>query len=185
MYHIKNDKRSQKSAKLISDALTQCLNNKPFSEITITDIQRTSHVGRATFYRLFDNLTDVLAYQCDQIFDDVLEKYSTNPQLSSKEIILLFIDIWLQHEKLLDVIVYSNRLDILIESHKRAEDKIKNIFLPHTEIDDKQFNYLIFILTYLMSGALDGWVKGGRKESPYELLEQLINSLDIIGHILK
>ena len=68
MYHIKNDVRSQKSAKFISEGLQKCLAYKTFSEITITDVLRASYVGRATFYRLFDNLSDVLAYLCIPTF---------------------------------------------------------------------------------------------------------------------
>ena len=80
MYHIKKDKRSQTSARLISEGLTKCLQKKDFSKITITDIQKESYVGRATFYRLFDKLPDVLAYQCDQVFEDVLQNIKEMPK---------------------------------------------------------------------------------------------------------
>lgn len=60
MYHIKNDKRAEKSAKLICDAMLQLISTKSFSEITVSDIQRVSSVSRSTFYRCFDCLADVL-----------------------------------------------------------------------------------------------------------------------------
>ncbi len=62
MYHISKDERAKKSAIKIGNGLLRCLKTKEFYQITVTDIQKTSNVGRATFYRLFDNITDVLSY---------------------------------------------------------------------------------------------------------------------------
>ena len=63
MYHIKSDKRSRTSAKLICDAMLRCLDEKPFSEITIVDLQKESTVDvllfivcstvRKTFWNIF------------------------------------------------------------------------------------------------------------------------------------
>lgn len=38
MYHIKEDKRSKTSAKLIVSGLYNCLKHKKFDDITISDI---------------------------------------------------------------------------------------------------------------------------------------------------
>ena len=40
MYHIKNDRRAEKSVELIIGALTELMGEKAFSEITVTDVQR-------------------------------------------------------------------------------------------------------------------------------------------------
>ena len=61
MYHIKKDKRCQQSAQMIIEGLNQCLAEKEFAKITVSDIQRKTGVSRATFYRLFDDTSDVLA----------------------------------------------------------------------------------------------------------------------------
>ena len=185
MYHIKNDKRSQTSARLISEGLLKCLSDKEFSKITITDVQRASFVGRATFYRLFDNLTDVLAYQCDQIFEDVIYSYDTSSKQSPESIITHFIDNWLKHEKLLEAIVECNRLDIIIESHRKTKDKIKNFFFLNIEMDTTQTDYLIVVLTALMSGILAEWVRNGRKENTLQLYNQVRNSIRLIHHMIK
>ena len=76
MFHIKPDKRSQTSANLIVEGLFECMRTKNFSEITITDLQKVSTVSRTTFYRLFDKISDVLEFQCENIFEKtVLNMY--------------------------------------------------------------------------------------------------------------
>lgn len=72
MYHIKNDKRCQKSAARIGEAFRTVLAGKQLSEITVTDIQKASGVGRSTFYRLFDNIDDVLLYVAEDEFHGLI-----------------------------------------------------------------------------------------------------------------
>lgn len=81
MYHIKEDKRSLRSAQLIYQGLLDCLEEKEFQQISISDIQRKSFVSRSTFYRLFDTLNDVLDYQIHLVFLETISKELT----SSKE----------------------------------------------------------------------------------------------------
>ena len=69
MYRIKDDKRVRTSARLIYTGLMRCLGSQRLSSLTVTDVLRSSGVGRATFYRIFDSLTDVLAYGCEQAFN--------------------------------------------------------------------------------------------------------------------
>ena len=68
MIHIQQDPRAIRSAGLIADGLTACLARMPFGEVTVTSVCRAAGVGRATFYRLFDNTADVLDYRCGQVF---------------------------------------------------------------------------------------------------------------------
>ncbi len=46
MYHISHDKRAQKSAELIWQGMEQCLQEKPFDKLRISDINQKSYVSR-------------------------------------------------------------------------------------------------------------------------------------------
>lgn len=72
MYHISEDPRARESARRICDALLECAQHKPFSEITVTDLYREHRISRTTFYRLFDNTVDVLEYHCCQMGRSIL-----------------------------------------------------------------------------------------------------------------
>lgn len=72
MYHIRNDKRAIQSSELIYNGLLECIRKKPFDQITISDLQKASGVARSTFYRAFDNISDVLFWKCDTCFNEVL-----------------------------------------------------------------------------------------------------------------
>ena len=49
MYHIKDDKRCEKSTELIISSVMELTKEKTLNEITISDVQERSTVSRATF----------------------------------------------------------------------------------------------------------------------------------------
>ena len=72
MYHIPNDVRARKSVELILQGLYKALEKKSLNDIKVNDIYLNCYVSRATFYRLFDSIYDVLLYQCDLIINEML-----------------------------------------------------------------------------------------------------------------
>ena len=77
MYHIANDLRAKKSAELICQGLEECLKEMPLNKIHIVNIYKKCFVSRATFYRLFDTIEDVFAYECDLIREDTMKAVKT------------------------------------------------------------------------------------------------------------
>ncbi|MBW4082614.1 TetR/AcrR family transcriptional regulator [Paenibacillus sp. S150] len=72
MYRIGNDKRKTQSAKLICLGMEKLTQIQDYNDISITQIICVSGVGRATFYRLFDDKSDVVLYQMESVFKPVL-----------------------------------------------------------------------------------------------------------------
>ena len=68
MYHIKKDKRTKKSAELIFNSFSLLLSEKKYEDIKVTEVIEKAQVSRATFYRNYDSLEDILRYECDQKF---------------------------------------------------------------------------------------------------------------------
>ena len=95
MYHISTDKRAQKSAALIWQGMEQYLQEKPFHKLRISDINQKSYVSRATFYRLFDSLQDVLVYQCDRIYSQLEKAFRSNEIQTKQDFFLLLIEKWM------------------------------------------------------------------------------------------
>lgn len=112
MYHIKQDKRAQTSVELICTGLKQCLREKSFENITISDIQRISGVSRSTFYRNFDRIEDVLALMCDRVFEEALSSGYANISES-------VFRTWFRHSDMIETVVSIGRGDMLYASLRR------------------------------------------------------------------
>ncbi|MGB0389158.1 MAG: helix-turn-helix domain-containing protein, partial [Ardenticatenaceae bacterium] len=72
MYHIKNDQRAIRVSQMLVDALVVLMGQKKFDQIKVSDLVKEAGVGRATFYRNFDMIEDVLRMRCDQTIDGLM-----------------------------------------------------------------------------------------------------------------
>ncbi|MCK9328613.1 MAG: hypothetical protein PHS20_06570 [Sphaerochaetaceae bacterium] len=167
MYHIKADKRSERSAALIYRGLLECLKSKPFDLISISDLQRASSVARTTFYRCFDNISDVLMWKCDMCFFEVLGAY--NPQRFPNEIELArhYFSYWITHSDILELLIRINRQDIIYACHMKNAKILQKRFGNAP----KHGNYFIAIRTGFTISVLTTWLSSGRKENADELVD--------------
>lgn len=174
MYHIKTDKRSQKSARIITDAVMEILKAKNFKDMTISDIEKRSYIARSTFYRLFDNTMDVLVYKCDQIFDELNTIHSHYSYKTLEEIMILTGEYWMQNAIILEILHRSVYQNILQESFERHFPKMIENFLGEEKKNSIVCDaYLSAFITSMISTALLTWVKEGKKETSVELWKKL------------
>ncbi|WP_152668338.1 TetR/AcrR family transcriptional regulator [Lactiplantibacillus herbarum] len=178
MYHIKSDKRMHTSARLIIDGLMTCLQTKKFDNVTITDVQRVSGVGRSTFYRLFDNLSDVLMYQTDQLFASMIAEQRTKKDIDSNTLMNFFVRQWLDNTILLETLIDSHRDDILLAGFENSFTNLKDFLLPDKQLDSISTDYFIGFVASVVVGGLKTWIKRGKTESPAILLAQVRQASD-------
>lgn len=112
MIHVKDDKRSKKSASLLVDGLAKCLKDKQIENITISDIQKASGVSRATFYRLFDTVEDILAYKCEELAHDLKTRFMNKDKDPNEDFLLFSIKYWIENNAYIEAMYRSNRSDI-------------------------------------------------------------------------
>ncbi|EAE1331006.1 TetR/AcrR family transcriptional regulator [Listeria monocytogenes] len=168
MYHIKRDKRSETSANLIVSGFYRCLEKTPVQKLTISQICKEAGVGRTTFYRLFDEIIDILIFQCDKEFADIMTEMS---QFNGDYRFL--IEKWLKKKDLITAIMHCNRFDLLFNVHMNNTSKIKNFFSIEQKLNTNQLNYLMAILTSILVGNIHSWIINGGEETVDDILKQL------------
>ena len=179
MYHIKDDKRAAKSSELIYQGLISCMKDKDFSKISITDIQRTSTVGRATFYRHFDSMIDVLHWKCDQEYHNVMNSYvsmETHEQ-AKDEFFIYFFDYWTGHSEVLETLIRLGRYDIIYQCHYSNAPILYEYFKQAFKIPKRNYKYYMGFRIGAFVGVLITWINGGKKESSKELVKIIVDLL--------
>ena len=174
MYHIKLDKRTEASAKLITEAVLALMEEKPFDAITITDIQRRSGVSRSTFYRSFDKLEDVLELLCDQGFQAAFDRGGNVP--------VAVFRYWSENSGILEALVQIRRTDILYSSFRRTA--ADHPLLQGLQEDEAQYDYFVSIITSGMVGILTTWVEHGKTETGDEVLEKAVGAIGSMAEML-
>ena len=181
MYHIPKDKRAEKSVEKICNGFLQMLESKSFLDISISDIQKATKIGRSTFYRLFDNTSDVLSYLCDKIFMETDIAIEKNNKANAQKTTLCFIEKFMQNKTLLSAIVDSNRIDFLQNAHtKFLTSKSANFFLKPTS---SELTYTTSAITACTCAFIVTWFKNGAKENPQELQMELKKCFNHLGKI--
>lgn len=181
MYHISKDKRAKVSAEKIGNGFVQCLQTKSFTDITVTEVQKKSGVGRATFYRLFDNTSDVLSFLCDRIFVEAGKEFSKMKNPTTDQTTLCFIERCMENKLLLKAIIESNRMDLLYNAHVKFIGQAQTYFFPET--NKEELNYLLITLTACISAFVIAWQKNGSKETAENLQNRLKVCLKTLNKI--
>ena len=174
MYHIKQDKRARASVELICTGLRQCLKEKSFESITISDIQRVSGVSRSTFYRNFDRIEDVLALMCDKVFEEAFTAGYAN-------ISEAVFRTWFRHADMVETVVDIGRSDMLYSSLRRCSDSLRASLTGFG--DAALFDYLASIISSAMMGIMVTWIEHGRRENEDELKNMVVQSFKVMKFI--
>ena len=178
MYHIRNDRRTLRSARSVYDGLMACLARKPFDQITISDVQRESGVARTTFYRSFDNLSDVLAWRCDECFREVLGSMGPQAFRDERGMERRYFSYWMEHGDILELLARIDRYDIIYASHRRVGDEMRDRYGSIPGVNPEYGDYFMAVRTGFTLSILTTWVERGRKESIDELM-RIIDDLQL------
>jgi AcrR family transcriptional regulator len=170
MYHIRNDKRTKRSAEKIWKALLVCLNEKAFQDITVMNITKECGMARTTFYRCFDNTADILIWKCDQSFHEVLDSYHPEQFGGELDLARHYFTYWTTHYEILELLIKIGRQDVIYTCHMKNADILAVRYGVLPDLPKEHANYFLAVRTGFTISMLTAWLKGGRKESTDELL---------------
>lgn len=182
MYHIANDKRATRSAENLYQGLIKCMETKTFQDISVTEVIRHSKSSRTTFYRLFDNIHDVLYWKCEQIMMETLSIKFMSSTIDTQKMFLIFISFWMQNQKLLKLLIQNDLTDILYQLHLDHIEEIKVILFTDERLSTYQQEYIASLLASMMPVVFKNWVKYP-DQTAEEILSQLQENISIIKEI--
>lgn len=82
------DIRSQRTRQNICDCFIHLLNEKTVAKITVTEICEMAHINRATFYKHFLDVPDLLENLTQQVLAELQQFLEQHPQRQFEEMIL-------------------------------------------------------------------------------------------------
>lgn len=157
------DRRIKYTQKTIKDTLINLLYEKDIKKITVSEICKIADINRATFYRYYLDVYDLLDKIQEEFIEDLKKPYLDNPDrvssvgAFSKEILAVF----LENKGLVKVLFNTNNnIYFLNEVLEVAYIMCKNKWeqdLP--DITEDEINYAA---TFIFNGALgvvNFWVK--------------------------
>ena len=178
----KQDRRSQRTRHLLSEALVELIREKGYNSITVSDIIDRANVGRSTFYAHYRDKDDLLAGELDRVIgflsqgvsDESDEENSLFPSLG------LFRHVGEQYE-LYKALVWSSGVDLLF---KHVQKSLSQRIEQSLQGSGKEFDVPIPILANFAAGSfltiLKWWLDNKMIYSP-EQMDEIFQKLTLPG----
>lgn len=182
MYHIPNDRRALRSADALYQGLLHCLEKRDYLDVTVQELCEASDISRATFYRLFDNISDVLSWKIETILMETLSAFEGG-DTTIAQAMERFVSIWISNRKLMETLIRCQRMTLLDELHRKHLADFRLMVSRNQEIEEIQADYLASILSAILPAAFQVWFKHP-EDSPSAILVWVRNSLKLLEGIL-
>lgn len=182
MYHIKNDKRSIQSSKWIYSALEALMQEKEYSEITVTDIVNKANLGRTTFYRNFDTIDDILKMKLDEKFEGLTQYLRDNykPMISGNNTVFLkpLLKYWYVNSHIIELLIQANKTELIYSSLKTLINNYKSFIIKPNNNSFANINFIIELKATIMVNILQEWIKTNMSITPDELSDIIITEIN-------
>lgn len=160
---MSNEGRNSYVVKHLTKALLALLEKKPLEDITISELVDKAGVGRASFYRNYENKEDILKAYLESLFCEWTDVYKENNDMPLHEIIYIMISHFEKHRSFYQLL-NDRKLTYLFK------DIIIAICGPKPEYNKIQAYSTAFV-AYTLYGWIDVWFQRGMIESSDEIAE--------------
>ena len=177
------NRNSRRSIRLLKEAFLRLLAEKPFDQITVSDVTREADLNRGTFYAHYDNIEGLLRATMEDITERVsllMDQSLRADFLDDPMPVLSRIGDYLGSDRALhEKIVSSTSVEPFINSlHEMFRKKIRERLRqdtshPATKVD-------LVTIEYLASGVLGtyrSWLSGDFGDVPVEDIDNYLCSL--------
>lgn len=178
------DRRVKYTKKVIKETFLNLLETKDISQITVKEICEIADVNRATFYRYYLDIYDLLEKIEEDLIED-LKNSSPLEDLSSHSVYTFskgILAILYENKKLVTILFNTNRSlyflnDILEICYSKLYSQWTSI---HPEEDEEEIEYAAIYVFNGALGIINYWVKEGFKKD-MDYIAHSIEKLSIYG----
>lgn len=154
----------------IEQALIELLKQYPLNKITISDLVNKAGVSRASFYRNYLGLNQVIEEYIDKILNKEIP-VTKNKSTNMKQSICAILTHFYQHREILKIL-YNNNL--LAKMQKTIYQKTFEEIIKLNVFNNK---YQPYFFAGATAGFIEGWIINNFQETPEQMTELFTKSL--------
>lgn len=171
------DRRTKYTKKVIKETFIELLSEKEINKITVSEICTKSDINRATFYRYYVDVYNLLEKVQEELLEEFKNSY-TNTDSSTYSIAYFteaILDTCIKNKQLMKILFNTNNniyflnnfLEVVYEKCKlRWEKDVENI-------TEEEIEYgAVFIFNGAL-GIINYWVKNDFLDSPTEIAKKI------------
>lgn len=158
----------------ITDAVMQLMAEKTYMDITVTDIINKAGVARASFYRNFNSISDVIDAIVDEMSDelakDVFPTLSCSDERKWREFLFNHFYRFTRKQREMKDFRFENMSVIFTRMDNRIQ-QMESEF-PAETLRDK---YQAAAKMGLLNSITRKWMDGGMKETPEQMIDYIMS----------
>lgn len=167
------NQQSERSKKWMEEALLQLMEQKHFSEITVTEITAKAGVSRLTFYRNFDTKEEVLLRYFDAIFQDYLQSIQEDTACTLENALCKCFEYWHTHKEESRLLIRDDLSAILYKPYGQYMDQVlKNVSVPRT-LSHTQKRFIVGGLYFITQD----WFENNDGRTAEDMTEEVLSLL--------
>lgn len=179
----RNTMAARRTLKILTLALTQLLQVKPFEKISVIDICEKALVPRATFYNYFDDKYDLLQYYWSTLREMLVpERKDTEPYRPERivEIMGNILEYVQSQYEVCRVICEVNRSSYFLDSLHAYVAGLLEEGLKDVPVEEREYSVPVSLEGELLAGAIirtGVWWLHHRNECELEALEVYLQQI--------
>ena len=184
----KEDRRVRRTRKILTQALTELLQQKQVNEITVKELTDLADMNRGTFYLYYKDIYDML----DKIQDEMFRKLDAIFALredekvteQTKPILLDLFRFIEENQEMCRVLLSPNGdMSFLHRLNEVLREKCLHLYFgSEPAANEEDFDYRYSFVVYGCAGIIRAWVGRNCPEKPEQMAE-LANHLIVSGGI--
>lgn len=167
----KEDRRVRRTKKMLTQALTELMQQKQVNEITVKELTDRADMNRGTFYMYYKDIYDMLKTIENNMFNELNEILTRHEQDNVKQkTALLLKDLFSfmkENSGMVQVLLSPNGdINFLHQLNEVLREKCLQYFkTAEQEIGDDTFDYQYSFIVFGTAGLIRSWVSRGYPES--------------------
>lgn len=161
--------QKEQSRQMIEDALFVLMKEKPYGEISVSEITKRADISRRTFYRLYQGKDDVISAYFDKLCENYQNSYKPIKGYDIEQIATEFFSFWYQYREVLLLLDKCGLESMLYMGINRASERVIRSRIGEHPL--QQMPELVYFIEYSTGGFINllyYWIRKGMEPSPQE-----------------
>ncbi|KAB7739394.1 TetR family transcriptional regulator [Nostocoides sp. F2B08] len=160
---------AEKSRAWLVEALLSLMAEKPYTEITITEITTRAKVSRRTFYRNFATKNDLLDAYSERLMLEYVEQLRVVANGPMEDIVLMHFTFWTEHLDFLAVLARNGMIYLVLQKYNEYNSEVAERSGSTRYLNTPKSEYARAFNTGGYFNLLFEWLRRGANESPEEM----------------
>ncbi|QBO36224.1 TetR/AcrR family transcriptional regulator [Periweissella cryptocerci] len=161
-------------------AIERLLKKKSFEDISVSELTRVAGISRMTFYRHYQNITDVLTTEMNKLVGE-LEQDENLQTTDFYAAIVYYMHFLSDHADFINLLLRANQQTVLRDNIAKVLAVLSSNKPQLKNFNEREMQYYVKYHATGLTSVIVEWIERNQPETPEELATFLEKNTDGVG----